>query len=293
MRESTLQPHSVPEPAGQSPAVELRGVTVRFGGVVAVSDVTARIDVGQVVGLIGPNGAGKSTLLDVIGGARRPTSGSVSYFGRPRAHVSPVRLARSGVSRTFQQLSLLPEFTVREHVLLGYVASLDKRVTVRGYWASKAAVQRRAARDTSPLAPASIIATLGLEAVADKIASEQSLGVARLVDLARAMAAHPRLLLLDEPVSGLSEGESEAVAAILKRLSLDHEMAILVVEHNLEFCRRVAERIIAIDFGSVIADGAPATVLSSPRVREAYFGAEDSAEVTAIEQQVISSLELS
>lgn len=285
------QPDIAAEPAEQRSAIELHDVSVRFGGVVALNGVSVTVSAGETVGLIGPNGAGKTTLLDVIAGSRRPSSGSVDYFGRSLGHVSPVRLARAGMSRTFQQLSLFPEFTVREHVLLGYMASLNRRVTLRGFWASRGRVQRRAAQDKSPLAPEAIIATLGLEAVADSLASDQSLGVARLVDLARALAARPRLLLLDEPVSGLSETEAEAVATVLRRLRLDHEMAVLVVEHNLEFCRRVAERIVAIDFGEVIADGAPSEVLSAPRVLEAYFGPQGEERTEALERRVVSGLD--
>jgi branched-chain amino acid transport system ATP-binding protein len=278
-------------PPGPPSAIGLHDVTVRFGGVVALNGVSMTVGAGEIVGLIGPNGAGKSTLLDVIAGSRRLSAGTVSYFGRSLRHVSPVQLARAGMSRTFQQLSLLPEFTVREHVLLGYMASRHRRVTLRGFWASRGRAQRRAAQDASPLAPEAIITTLGLEAVADGLASDQSLGVARLVDLARALAARPRLLLLDEPVSGLSETEAEAVAAVLRRLRRDHEMAVLAVEHNLEFCRRVAERIVAIDFGDVIADGAPAEVLSAPRVLEAYFGPRGEERTDALEHRVVSGLD--
>jgi branched-chain amino acid transport system ATP-binding protein len=264
------------------PAIELRAVSVHFGGVVALRDVSFSVAEREIVGLIGPNGAGKTTLLNVIAGGLSPVSGQAVVFGE-KARRSAVGQARMGVGRTFQQLSLLSEFTVREHVLFGYAAGLGGRLFGRGLWYRKAVIERMADADDSPLGPKALMADLGLEPIADELAAEQSVGIARMVDMARALASRPRILLLDEPVSGLSEIESEAVARLLLDLRAQHGMTMIVVEHNLEFARIVSERIVALDFGEVIATGSGSEVLSSDRVRIAYFG---TTEPTKIDETV-------
>jgi branched-chain amino acid transport system ATP-binding protein len=258
----------------EAPAVELESITVRFGGVVAVDEVSMTIGRGETVGLIGPNGAGKTTLLDVVAGVRRPRTGKVHFSGRDITRVSALRRARLGVARTFQKISLMESMTVREHLLLGYLHGAASGFPARGYWARRQRAEAVALADDSPLGVQALLERLELEAVADKLASEQPVGVVRMVDLARALASRPRLLLLDEPVSGLSEAESESVGALLQWLRNEHEMAILVIEHNIEFARSVSHRIVALDFGKKIADGAPADVLASPELRRAYFGVD-------------------
>jgi branched-chain amino acid transport system ATP-binding protein len=256
------------------PALVLEDVTVRFGGVVALDSVSFDVAPGETVGLIGPNGAGKTTLIDVVAGDRRPRPGQVTLYGRGVGGDSSVARARLGLARTFQQLSLFDGLTVREHVLLGYLGHTAGDMPLRGYLSRRAEVRRAADRDDSGLSPDALLARLGLEAVADELASVQAVGVVRLVDLARALASRPRLLLLDEPVSGLSEGEAQAVAEIIDAIRREHGMALLVVEHNLEFARLVSDRILALDFGKLIASGPPNEVLASKEVRTAYFGAD-------------------
>jgi branched-chain amino acid transport system ATP-binding protein len=260
------------------PAIALTDVTVRFGGIVAVDSASIAVAPGESVGLIGPNGAGKTTLLDVAVGARRPQQGAVSLFGQTITRASVVSRARLGVARTFQQLSLFDGMTVREHVLFGYLASRSDRLPLRGYLASRKELERAAMADDSPLSPSVLLRRLGLEAVADELAGEQSVGIVRMVDLARALASRPRLLLLDEPVSGLAEVEAEEVGDLLRSLRTEHKLSMLVVEHNLEFARLVSDRIVALDFGKVIAEGPPDQVLASEDVRRAYFGADAEAE---------------
>jgi ABC-type branched-subunit amino acid transport system ATPase component len=255
--------------------VELRGLSVHFGGVIALRDVSMDVGSGEIVGLIGPNGAGKTTLLNVVAGGLAPTSGTVMVLGE-KSRRSAFAQARLGVGRTFQQLSLFGEFTVADHVMFGYAAGLGGRLRWRGLWSRRLALERMAQADDSPLAPRALMADLGLDGVADQLAAEQSVGVARMVDLARALASRPRLLLLDEPVSGLSEVEAEAVGKLLLDLRAQHGMTMLIIEHNLEFARLVAERIVALDFGEVIATGSSSQVLASPRLRTAYFGTAES-----------------
>jgi len=271
--------------AEATPALELSGITVRFGGIVALNDVSFTVADGESVGLIGPNGAGKTTLLDVAAGVRRPQTGAVRLHGREITRAAVVRRARLGIARTFQQLSMFDGMTVREHVLLGYLAGTAEQMPLRGFLSARSRAERAARKDDSPLSPGALLARLGLEPVADQLAGEQSVGVVRMVDLARALASRPRVLLLDEPVSGLSEHEAEDVGRVLLSLRADHELAVLVVEHNLEFARLVSDRIVALDFGEVIAIGRPGEVLASAELRRAYFGAD------ADEEAVIEGLD--
>jgi branched-chain amino acid transport system ATP-binding protein len=284
---SDMSGHGAPElagspartaPTGAAPALGLSGISVRFGGIIALQQVSFDVADGESVGLIGPNGAGKTTLLDVAAGLRRPQAGEVRLHGDVITRASVVRRARLGIARTFQQLSLFDGMTVREHVLFGYLAAMAPTMPLRGALRRRSRLERAASADDSPLSPPALLSRLGLEQVADQLAGEQSVGIVRMVDLARALASRPRVLLLDEPVSGLSEHEAEDVGQVLLSLRADHALAMLVVEHNLEFARLVSDRIVALDFGEVIAVGAPGEVLASDELRRAYFGAEADTE---------------
>jgi ABC-type branched-subunit amino acid transport system ATPase component len=259
---------------GESPALALQDVTVRFGGIVALSDVALHVAEGETVGLIGPNGAGKTTLIDVIGGNRRPDPGKVLFYGEDVTRLRPVKRARRGLARTFQTLSLFDGMTVWEHVLLGYAAGAPRGAGSGNFVSQRKRLEEAARADDSELGPQALVEKLGLAAVADELASTQAVGVVRMVDMARALAARPKVLLLDEPVSGLPEPEARAVAAVLQAIRKEHSMAMLVIEHNLEFAGLVSDRMIAIDFGKVIAGGPPDEVLASEALRLAYFGGD-------------------
>ena len=266
---------------GEVPALALQGVTVRFGGIVALSDVALHVAEGETVGLIGPNGAGKTTLIDVIAGNRRPDPGKVLFYGDDVTRLRPVRRAHRGLARTFQTLSLFDGMTVWEHVLLGYAAGAPRGAGSGNFVSQRKRLEDAARADDSELGPQALIDKLGLAAVADELASTQAVGVVRMVDMARALAARPKVLLLDEPVSGLPEPEARAVAAVLQAIRKEHSMALLVIEHNLEFARLVSDRMIAIDFGKVITEGPPDEVLASEALRVAYFGGDSDDEPAA------------
>ena len=268
---------SVSAPAGRAVrSLELTDVSVSFGGTHALDSVSVSLGAGETLGLIGPNGAGKTTLLDVVAGSRRPQRGDVYLLGAKLTSRSPMQRARAGLGRTFQQLSLFDGMTVREHVVMGYLAGAPGRRSGLRAVSSRSRAIRFANDDDSPLAPRSLMRRLGLDAMADEMAGEQSVGVARMVDLARALAGAPRVLLLDEPVSGLSEIEARGVGEVLLSLRAEHDLSIVVVEHNLEFARLVSDRIVALDFGKVIAEGEPNATLASPELRRAYFGVSDA-----------------
>jgi ABC-type branched-subunit amino acid transport system ATPase component len=275
-------PASAPDEQSTTPALALHGATVRFGGILAIDEISLEVAAGETVGLIGPNGAGKTTLVDVVAGNRRPRPGEVVLYGERVTTMSAVNRARMGLARTFQQLSLFDGMTVREHLMLGYLARAADDMPARGFLSRRSRAQAAVDADSSGLAPNALLARLGLESVADELASTQAVGVVRMVDLARALAARPRLLLLDEPVSGLAEAEARAVAEVIQSIRREHNIAVLVIEHNLEFARLVSDRIVALDFGKIIANGAPDEVLASREVRTAYFGA-DADEEAAIQ----------
>jgi branched-chain amino acid transport system ATP-binding protein len=275
--------------AGDHQALELHGVTVRFGGIVALSDVALQVAEGETVGLIGPNGAGKTTLIDVIAGNRRPDPGEVLLYGDRITRLPAVRRAQRGLARTFQTLSLFDGMTVWEHVLLGYAAGAPRGNGSGRFVSQRKRLEEAARADAGELGPLALMDKLGLAGVADELASTQAVGVVRMVDLARALASRPRVLLLDEPVSGLPETEARAVAAVLQSIRSEHSMALLVIEHNLEFARLVSDRMIAIDFGKVIAEGPPDEVLASEALRVAYFGAEGDADVDNVGPEVTST----
>jgi branched-chain amino acid transport system ATP-binding protein len=240
------------------PVLSVEDVTVRFGGVEAVSSATITAQAGQVTGLIGPNGAGKTTTFNVITGLEKPTFGTIRIDGRDVSGLSPYRRARLGMARTFQRLEVFGSLTARDNVL----AAAEFR---RGWSGDKS---------MSPTAVTEeILDRVGLRTVEHMRVDALPTGLARLVELGRALATRPRLLLLDEPGSGLDSTESEALGDLLLELA-DSGMAILLVEHDVDLVMRICDRIHVLDFGKVIAVGTTAEVQADPKVQAAYLGAE-------------------
>jgi len=240
------------------PALRVENVSVRFGGLLAVDDVSLEADVGRITGLIGPNGAGKTTLFNVITGLQAPSAGRTFIGTEDVTNMKAYRRARMRMARTFQRLEVFDSLTARENILVA------------------AEIQRTNARDRGEDPSAFVDAILdrvGLRAVADAPVDALSTGLARLVELGRALATQPRLLLLDEPGSGLDERETEALGALLLSLCAEG-MAILLVEHDIELVMRVCSHIYVLDFGRVIADGTPAEIRGSTAVQAAYLGAD-------------------
>ena len=233
----------------------------RFGGVHALRNVSLRLREGDVVGLIGPNGSGKTTFLNCLSGVFPPTSGRVALDGRPiprRGHA----VARRGVVRTFQNIRLFGWLTALQNVEVGALGAGRVR---RGS-------SRRHALET--------LAQLGIDGLADRYAGTLSYGDQRRLEIARALAAEPRFLLLDEPAAGMNEGESNELGAAVQAIRKDRGCGVLVVEHDLRLIMRICDHVVVLNEGEVIASGSPAEVRTDPAVVAAYIGTEETGNAT-------------
>ena len=246
-------------------ALEVADVSVRFGGINALTNASLSVAPGAITGLIGPNGAGKTTLFNVITGLQQPTGGHVYVGGRDVGGLAPYRRARLGIARTFQRLEVFGSLTVFENVLAA--AEFHRS------WSDD---------DTAPRHIATqIVDRVGLSTVATARVDALPTGIARLVELGRALATRPKILLLDEVGSGLNHDETEALGDLMLDVVRDGT-AILLVEHDVELVMRVCSRIFVLDFGQIIASGTAAEVQRDPRVQAAYLGGDDAAtEVTS------------
>jgi len=241
-------------------------VSKRFGGVVALSDVSLHVEVAEAVGLIGPNGAGKTTLFDCLYGTLRPEGGRVELGGQDLSSRAAYQRAQLGLGRTFQRMELFGGMTLRQHLLVAdrshhRSAGLLRDLTGRG----RATSAERSRVDA-------VIELLGMGPHADHPVESLTLGRGRLVELGRALMTEPRLVLLDEPSSGLDRAETSMMAEVLHDVQREHGMAILLVEHDVELVVRITTRLYVLDVGSVIATGPTDAVLSDALVRTAYLG---------------------
>jgi len=249
-----------------TPLLEVDAVAVRFGGIRALDDVSLHVDAGELVGLVGPNGAGKTTLFNCVVGLLQPATGQVRFDGRVITQLPVHRRARLGIGRTFQRLELFPGMTVRDHVIVADRAhrragGLLPDVIGRGR-PTKEEIAR--ADETLHL--------VGLEDAVTAPVESMPLGRGRLVELARALIGRPRLLLLDEPSSGLDTAETGLLAGVVAQVTRDAGTAVLLVEHDLDLVRALAERLYVIDSGRLLASGTPAEVLANADVVAAYIG---------------------
>jgi ABC-type branched-subunit amino acid transport system ATPase component len=250
-------------------ALRAEAVTVRFGGLTALSGVDLDVPAGGAVGLVGPNGAGKTTLFGVLSGLLRPTEGSVHMGGVDVTAESPQRRARRGLARTFQRIELFWELTVREHLVLAH-RSRHHRSRL---WADL--VGRGLRSDPSEQrAVDEMLDLLDLHPVADRVVAGLPLGTGRLVEVGRALANDPSVLLLDEPSSGLDRHETQALSDALVRTCRDRGVAMVLVEHDLDFVLGVSERVTVLDFGQVLAVGPPGAIRADAKVQAAYLGGD-------------------
>jgi ABC-type branched-subunit amino acid transport system ATPase component len=254
-----------------TPLLAAHGVTVRFGGVVALDDVSLAVPEGSTVGLVGPNGAGKTTLFGVLSGLLRPKAGRVTMSGTDVTRRSPQHRARRGLSRTFQRMELFTELTVREHLVLARRVR-EGRERLLGMARDMTGFGERPGPGEDE-AVDGILDLLGLTSVADRPALAVPLGTGRLLEVARALAAEPTVMLLDEPSSGLDVHETEQLGDALRRVRQDRGTAFVLVEHNVEFVLGLSDQVTVLDFGKVLVEGSPEEIRTSPEVQAAYFGA--------------------
>jgi branched-chain amino acid transport system ATP-binding protein len=254
--------------------LEARDITVRFGGLVALDRVGLSVRPGEIIGLIGPNGAGKSTCFGVLSGLIRPAAGSVWMHGVDVTRASPQHRAHRGLARTFQRIELFGELTVREHLVVAYRARQRRTLgaLARALPLDLIGLGNRPTPGEDDTVDA-ILAALQLEGVAGTSSRAVGLGTGRLVEVARALAAQPSVVLLDEPSSGLDAIETAELATTLRRVREREGVALVLVEHNVDMVLSLADAVTVLDFGRVIATGTPAEIRGDVAVQAAYLGA--------------------
>jgi branched-chain amino acid transport system ATP-binding protein len=265
-----MRPGPSPDPDG---LLEVQGVTVRFGGLTALDNVSFTAPGRQVTGIIGPNGAGKTTLLNVLCGFVRPDQGRLSFGRTELGRLRPHQLARLGITRTLQGVGLFRHLSVLENVMVG--AQGQARA---GFWSALGGLPvsdrdehrlRAQARDA--------LDRVGVADLAEAMPDQLAYGLRKRVALARALASRPRLLLLDEPAGGLNHDEVGDLVGLFRKIHADYGLTMLIVEHHMNLVMRVCDHVVCLDFGKKIADGGPKEVQANQRVIDAYLGADDGA----------------
>jgi branched-chain amino acid transport system ATP-binding protein len=251
------------------PLLEVRDVAVRFGGIVALDGVSFDVAAGSIVGLIGPNGAGKTTLFNCLSRLYECERGEIVFDGRSLLSASRHAIAALGIGRTFQNVALFGSMSVLENVMLGAHSR-----SASGFFANALRLPRVRREEAAVAAKAaSILQLLALAGVADVPVMQLPFGTRKRVELARALAAEPKLLLLDEPASGLNHEEVGELGALIRSLRERLRLTVLLVEHHMSLVMSISERVVALNFGKVIAQGAPAEVRRHPELERAYLGA--------------------
>ena len=257
---------SRPEPAG--PLLEVDGVSVRFGALIAVNQLSLSVAHGQIVGIIGPNGAGKTTLLNAVSGFYHPYEGRIAFEGQDRTRLPPPDVAALGIARTFQNVALFRGMSVLDNIMTGRLLKMRGSFLLEAlYWgpARRQELEHRAFVER-------IIDFLEIQAIRKTPAGRLPYGLQKRVELARALAAEPKLLLLDEPMAGMNVEEKEDMCRFI--LDVNHEFGttIVLIEHDMGVIMDISDRVVVLDYGRKIADGSPAEVRTDQAVRDAYLG---------------------
>ena len=262
--------NSVQQNEGEALRFEVRNVTVRYGGVVAIQDFSLAVARRSIVGLVGPNGAGKSTLFNAISGWHSPDSGAVFLDGRQITHLRPDKRARLGLARTFQTPELFSNLTVREHLELSY----RLRYSRRRLWTDVVLGGALAAKDADEVDQVDgTLDRLNLRQFAEESADRLPIGITRIVEIARAVISEPKILLVDEPTAGLDHLETASLTDALCQLVQERDMSVIIVEHDVPMVLRVSDFVYVLDFGNCIACGTPDDIVKDPKVQQAYLGA--------------------
>src|SRR5438477_6561381 len=247
--------------------LELDHVTMQFGGIVALDDVTVHVDTGEIMGLIGPNGAGKTTVFNVVTGVYHPTEGDVRFDGRSIVGEKRYRITKRGIARTFQNIRLFPEMTALENVMVGVDAHARTSVPGALVRLPGTRAEEHATRDTAM----QFLEFMGIAAEANNAARNLPYGFQRRLEIARAMATQPKILLLDEPAAGFNPAEKRELGNLIRTIR-DRGFTVLLIEHDMSVVMSVCDRINVLDFGKHIADGKPEEIRNNAKVIQAYLG---------------------
>ena len=249
-----------------APLLQASGISKRFAGLMALTDVSIQVEAGETVAVIGPNGAGKSTLFNCLSGVLRPDRGKVTLDGQRLENLGATQRSRLGIARTFQRIELFGGMSVRDHLMVAERARSGRGGLWSDLFRSSKPTEEEHARCQA------VLDLLGLDEVQDRSADSLSLGKGRLVELGRALMCEPKLLFLDEPSSGLDRSETEEMSLALEMVQREHGTAVVLIEHDVPMVQRLAARIYVLDYGRLIASGSTQEVLQDEVVRAAYLG---------------------
>jgi branched-chain amino acid transport system ATP-binding protein len=250
-------------------AIEMSGVSKRFGGVTAVDDLSFTVETGLIYAIIGPNGAGKTTVINLLSGIYAPTSGDITMMDQPTAGRSPDRLAGSGLSRTFQNIQICMNMDALSNVMVGAHTRLNSGFLAGLLRLPQIRKDDAALRDEA----ADLMGFVGLARYRDALASQMSYGALKRLEIARALASRPKILLLDEPAAGLNHTETDEIRKLIEQIAT-RGVTVVLVEHDMKLVMRVSQRILVLDYGRKLAEGSPEDIRLNPQVIAAYLGAE-------------------